>query len=155
MQTQKVIVFDLDFTLWDCGGVWIDCSQPPFVQRERRIVDSRGAYMRLYDDVPRILAYCKENQYHCALASRTTEPDWAKTLLGLLDIDHYFHQQQIFPGSKVAHFKALKKAFGCEYQDMLFFDDEMRNIEEVSRLGVTAVHVPEGLNWTLFRESLI
>ncbi|NVK58236.1 MAG: magnesium-dependent phosphatase-1 [Alteromonadaceae bacterium] len=154
MSAQKVIVFDLDFTLWDCGGVWIDCSQPPFVKQDNRIIDGRGKHMRLYEDVHRILEHCKTQEYGCALASRTTEPDWAERLLELLNIEHYFHYQQIYPGSKVAHFKALKSAFECEYHEMVFFDDEMRNIDEIERLGVKAVNVPNGLNWTLFKNHI-
>lgn len=26
----RLAVFDLDFTVWDAGGVWSDCLLPPF-----------------------------------------------------------------------------------------------------------------------------
>ncbi len=146
MNLPNVIVFDLDFTLWDCGGVWIDCSSPPFSIVNNKIVDSRGAHMRLYDDVRDILRHCREQGFELALASRTTAPDWAEDLLSLLQIDHYFPIREIFPGSKISHFKNIQQQVGCEFSDMLFFDDEMRNIDEVGALGVKGIYVENGLN---------
>ena len=56
MALPGLIVFDLDFTLWDCGGLWVDCTSYPFRKREDgRIVDSDGKNLRLYEDVPEIL----------------------------------------------------------------------------------------------------
>ena len=45
---------------------------------------------------------------------------------------------------------------GVKYEDMLFFDDEMRNIRDISRLGVTCVHIDEdvGLDYDTLREGL-
>ena len=37
---------------------------------------------------------------------------------------------------------------------MVFFDDEMRNITEVSRLGVTSVFVESGMSIELFQTGL-
>jgi magnesium-dependent phosphatase 1 len=54
-----------------------------------------------------------------------------------------FTYQQIFPGSKTSHFQriqdATKKAKGGEvaFADMLFFDDEGRNRNVETELGVT------------------
>ncbi|MEO0444645.1 MAG: hypothetical protein AAF191_01070, partial [Verrucomicrobiota bacterium] len=52
-----LIVFDLDLTLWSCGGLWIDCTQWPFTQREDgTIIDGSGSPFTLYPDVSGILA---------------------------------------------------------------------------------------------------
>jgi len=37
---------------------------------------------------------------------------------------------------------------------MLFFDDEMRNITEVSSLGACCIHVTQGLSHRIFEEVL-
>jgi hypothetical protein len=37
---------------------------------------------------------------------------------------------------------------------MMFFDDEYRNIEEVSRLGVVAVFVEDGINRPLLNKLI-
>jgi len=85
-----------------------------------------------------------------AIASRTYEPAWAKRLLDLFEIRDYFDYEEIYPSAKDRHFKALKKHTGLPYDQMVFFDDEKRNIQEVSQLGVTSVHVRDGVTWDVF-----
>lgn len=46
-----------------------------------------------------------------------------------------FDHLEIYPGSKLAHFRSLHAKTGIEYKDMVFFDDEYRN-SEVRKLGV-------------------
>jgi len=154
VSVPRLIVFDLDFTLWDCGGTWCDCLSPPFRVRQQRVEDRTGRHVRLYDDVHAILKHCDDHEISIALASRTGEPDWARQLLGHLDITHRFAFAEIYPSSKLRHFAALQKASGHAYEQMLFFDDEMRNIDEVSGLGVTSIFVRDGMTAELFHESL-
>ncbi|TWT30482.1 Acid Phosphatase [Posidoniimonas corsicana] len=154
MPLPKLIVFDLDFTLWDAGGVWCDCLSPPFRQRGGRVEDRGGRHVRLYDDVPAILDECAEGGVPVALASRTQEPSWARELVELLGITARFAHAEIYPSSKLRHFAALRDASGCDHDQMLFFDDEHRNIHEVGGLGVTSVLVEQGMTHGLFREGL-
>ena len=149
-----IIVFDLDGTLWDCGGSWCDCLSPPFVKRDGRVLDSRGDHIRLFSDVRRILEYCREHDIDMALASRTDEPDWARQLLRLLGIARLFRHSQIFPGSKFTHFCNIRRESDVAYKEMLFFDDETRNIREISRLQVTCNFVTGGLDWHSFLAGL-
>lgn len=143
----SLVVFDLDFTLWDTGGVWIDCSDYPFHKRPGgEIRDSSGKTLRLYPDVQEILKRLDDVSVDMALASRTSRPDWAEELLGLLGIRDRFVEAEIYPSSKVRHFEALRKKTGLAFDEMVFFDDEMRNIEEVGTLGVDARHVRNGLS---------
>ena len=150
----ELIVFDLDFTLWDCGGTWCDCLSPPFKLREKRIVDRGGRHVRFYSDVVSILDLCDERQVATALASRTEQPEWAKELLRLLDVMHRFAFSEIYPSSKLIHFASLFQSTGVAYDRMLFFDDEMRNIREVAELGVTSVFVEDGLTREVFDNGL-
>lgn len=110
--------------------------------------------MRLYPDVMRVLDWCCEQRLLLALASRTYEPAWAKRLLDLLEIRDYFEHEEIYPSSKDRHFKALKKQTGYAFDQMLFFDDEPRNIQEVGQLGVKAVQVDNGLTWDVFVSAM-
>lgn len=49
----------------------------------------------------------------------------------------------------------FKKASGIDFEDMLFFDDEMRNIRDISKLGVTAIYVTSsGMTLKLFEKGL-
>lgn len=65
----------------------------------------------------------------------------------------FFDELEIYPGSKITHFKALKERTGIPYSEMLFFDDELRN-REVEQLGVTFYHVPNGLTNKIFEMGL-
>ena len=62
---------------------------------------------------------------------------------------------EIYPGSKIGHFKSLREALGVEYHECLFFDNESWNTKEVaSTLGVCSVHCPGGLTWKAFERGL-
>ena len=154
MSVPRLIVFDLDFTLWDCGGTWCDCLSPPFRFDGKRIEDRTGRHVRLYDDVHDILTHCDDHAITVALASRTEQPTWARQLLEHLDVTHRFAFSEIYPSSKLRHFAALQKDSGFAYEEMLFFDDEMRNIHEVGGLGVTSIFVRDGMTAELFHRSL-
>ena len=154
MNYPSLIVFDLDYTLWDAGGTWCDCLQPPFHKTSKGPVDSTDRLVRLYDDVRGILSWCQNKNISMALASRTFEPGWAGQLIDMLEIADFFEYKEIFPSSKVAHFNNLTESSNIALGEMLFFDDEMRNIYEVSRLGVTAVFVENGMTMELFESGL-
>ncbi|MFG0255867.1 MAG: magnesium-dependent phosphatase-1 [Rhodopirellula sp. JB053] len=150
----RLFVFDLDFTLWDCGGTWCDCLTPPFRQSNARLLDRGDRHIRLYDDVQWILDHCDEHSITMALASRTEQPPWARELIGLLGIAERFAYAEIYPSSKLQHFASLSQQSGVAYDEMLFFDDEMRNIREVSPVGVTSVFVETGMSRKLFEDGM-
>ena len=150
----RLIVFDLDFTLWDCGGTWCDCLCPPFTIRNGQVEDADRRHVQLYSCVAGILDFCDDNGIAMALASRTEQPSWATQLIEMLGVASRFEFAEIYPSSKLKHFAALNAQSGVAFGDMLFFDDEMRNIREVSTLGVTCVHVENGFRWDLFDAGL-
>ncbi|MEM6471283.1 MAG: magnesium-dependent phosphatase-1 [Planctomycetota bacterium] len=156
MQTPlpKLVVFDLDFTLWDCGGTWCDCLTPPFRISSQRVTDCVGHEVRLYPDVLDILDWCDQRTIPMAIASRTEQPDWARELLELLELNGRFVKSEIYPTTKLMHFAALRDGLDVEYEEMLFFDDEPRNIREVGALGVQCILVPNGLNRTILSDAI-
>ncbi len=154
MSTPQLVVFDLDFTVWDCGGTWCDCLSPPFARRRDDVLDRTGRHVTLYDEVGGIFDYCDKHEIPMALASRTEQPGWARELLKLLEIEHRFAFAEIYPSSKLRHFKALAEQSGVLHDAMLFFDDEMRNIQEVSQLGVESIYVEAGMTLGVFEEGL-
>ncbi len=152
--TTMLIVFDLDFTLWDAGGTWCDHLTPPFLRKGAQVIDAYGERVRLYPDVRAILQWCQENEHPTGIASRTGEPTWAKRILDLFDLRDAFDYEQIYPSCKQRHFGELRRQSGMPYQEMVFFDDEYRNIQDVRTMGVHCVHAQRGLSWPLFREAL-
>lgn len=57
----------------------------------------------------------------------------------------YFDYVQIFPGDKSQHFSRIHQASGIRYEDMLFFDDEARNRNVQTELGVSFCLVRDGM----------
>jgi len=55
---------------------------------------------------------------------------------------------------KTEHFQKIQRKTGIPYKSMLFFDDENRNIEAVSKMGVTSVLVENGVNLDMFKLGL-
>jgi len=147
-------VFDLDFTLWDCGGTWCDHTNPPYYKRNGMILDEDQREIRLYPDVTTILEWMKTKNVDMAIASRTGAPEWADELMELFDIKKFFSYFEIYPGSKINHFTSLHNKTGVPFREMIFYDDEMRNIEEVRQLGVDTVYVENGINLTQIRRYL-
>lgn len=116
-----------------------------------KAVDRYGTTLSLFPHVPPILFHLRSKGVIVAAASRTSAPSAARQALeGLVLIDDsnsnstkqtevktisLFDQQEIYPGSKLAHFKNLHAKTKVKYSEMLFFDDEHRNAE-VGKLGV-------------------
>ncbi|XP_012341063.1 magnesium-dependent phosphatase 1-like [Apis florea] len=148
----KIIVFDLDYTLWP---FWIDTHvNPPFKKKGNDILDSHDQIIKYYKEVPDILKYLYEEGYELGIASRTSEIQGAKQLLNLFNWDNYFKYKEIYPGSKITHFSRIQKISETDYKDMIFFDDEYRNIKDIEKLGVTCIYVKNGINYTLVENSL-
>jgi magnesium-dependent phosphatase 1 len=146
---HNLFVFDLDYTLWDANGSWCDCTYPPYKLINGIVHDKYDAKIQLYPEVISILKELQKRKKQIAIASRTESPSNAVQLISLLKFDHFINYQEIFPASKIQHFKNIAKNSGINYSQMIFFDDESRNIADVSSLGVECVHVNHGVNLKL------
>ncbi len=154
----SLVVFDLDYTLWP---LWVDTHVDAPLSRRgsdlNRVYDRNGQPLQFFPHVPSILFWLQRRGIPIAIASRTSAPTAARQALNGLHLVNdsniltsdepkvqraagLFEYEQIYPGSKLTHFKRLQQDSGVEYQDMLFFDDEHRNAE-VGKLGVHFVLV--------------
>ncbi|KAJ1570150.1 Magnesium-dependent phosphatase 1 [Nowakowskiella sp. JEL0078] len=163
--SPQVVVFDLDYTLWH---MWIDChlSGPPFqsINNGKKVADCNGNPIALYDDVSSILHTIKREfpDTHLAIASRTSEPEWAMEILEKLIIVDPLNPSKStrlkdmnLQTDKQKHFKAIhKKLENISYTSMLFFDDEERNIRSVSKLGVSCCLVTNRLDMATFKRGI-
>ena len=57
-------------------------------------------------------------------------------------------------GSKTRHLKHIAAESGVPLREMLFFDNERTNIQEVEKLGVTSVYCPRGLTRDVYLEGV-
>ncbi|KAI9741534.1 MAG: hypothetical protein M1818_004340 [Claussenomyces sp. TS43310] len=147
----RLFVFDLDYTLWP---FWVDTHVTPPLKASAThasVADKFGESFSFYGDVPSILAsLAARADVRVGAASRTSAPELGREMLRLLHVDkrkaiEYFDHLEIYPGSKITHFRKLQKTTGIAYEDMLFFDDEMRN-KNVESLGVTMCLVRDGVS---------
>jgi magnesium-dependent phosphatase 1 len=145
-KSKQLFVFDLDFTLWDAGGTWCDCTNPPYKIKNGKVHDANGYCIRLYHDVLEILNELTRGGKKIAIASRTQAPSYARQLMKLLEIEPFIHFEEIYPSGKIQHFNNIQKNSGIDFRAMVFFDDEHRNIADVSQLGVECVLVNNGIN---------
>ncbi|GLG92530.1 Uncharacterized protein GBIM_00207 [Gryllus bimaculatus] len=148
MSKPKLIVFDLDYTLWP---FWVDTHvDRPFRKDKNGVVyDRNGQKVKFYPEVPDVLEKLQTEGYTLAIASRTGEIRGANELVELFGWQKYFQYKEIYPGCKVQHFTEFKKQSGISFEEMMFFDDEQRNINDLSAVGVTAILVPHGVTMKL------
>ncbi|EOX91942.1 Haloacid dehalogenase-like hydrolase superfamily protein isoform 3 [Theobroma cacao] len=111
----RLVVFDLDYTLWPFYCECCDEDETPY----------------LYQHAKAILLALKEKGIDIAIASRSPTPQIAKTFLDKLGIRSMFVAEEIFSSwtHKTEHFQRIHRRTGVPFSSMLFFDDEDRNIE--------------------------
>ncbi|KAF4583123.1 hypothetical protein GQ602_006267 [Ophiocordyceps camponoti-floridani] len=159
----KLIIFDLDYTLWP---FWIDTHVTPPLRpnpEHSSATDRTGEQLSLYTEVPSILDSLRSAGVLLGVASRTSAPSLARQLLTMLHVevgaetrralDVFDGRLEIYPGSKVRHMEALQARTGVAYQDMLFFDDESRN-RDTEKLGLTMWLVRDGMSAEELRKGL-
>jgi len=166
-RVPQLIAFDLDYTLWP---FWIDTHvTPPLTKKNNSVEDKYGSTVEFYPDVPQILNQIRAFE-DCKIAacSRTHTPALAREALSLISVPlpvkkgkeaeltsaiNFFDETEIYPGSKIAHFKQIHQRTSIPYTEMLFYDDEYRN-REVESLGVTFILVRDGLHTKTFQQGL-
>lgn len=159
-----VVVLDLDDTLW-AGDV--DCTGgPPFKPHKNSrhtISCRRGRPVTLFHDVPDIFDELTDREIGIAYASRTWEPEWAKDALGQFPCGkrRIVNMWNVAAGhswgdlSKTSHLSDISRQLALPISSMVFIDNEMRNIRDVSPMGASCGYCPNGLNWQILRETLV
>lgn len=168
LESLKLVAFDLDGTIWtpDMYQLWGGGAPFQHASNGCDLIDSAGTSVRLLGISSQILHELKtELSLHdvkVAWVSCTDEPDWAveclakfRTHPGNVPLNRIADSVQIFKANKQAHFGNIKKAHpDIAYSEMLFFDNEMGNIRNVSKLGVKCVYCPDGVTEKAWAEGL-
>lgn len=152
----KLVAFDLDACLW-WPEMWC-LSGAPFKRGDREgrlVIDRAGEAVRLmgasHDIFRELLTAEHFRGCEVAYVSRCDRPAWAAVCLQMFEavpgvpLVEVADYSEIYAGTKAQHFRAVHKASGVPYRDMLFFDNEMRNCRDVAPLGVTCAYAPDGM----------
>jgi len=165
----ELVVFDLDNTLWTPELYTLrklpnyDSAGPPGPVAGKDVWLINGAAAALHE-----LAACERwTGVRVAVASRTNKGLWAHQLLSTFEIPGCSGRPlielltggvEIYPGSKLAHFKKLHEETGVAYERMLFFDDAADgpygNCAPVAGLGVLSAHCPDGLTASVWASAV-
>jgi len=153
MSVPKLVVFDLDHTLWNLG---IDNTDGHFAFKGINLIKDNhghGTPVSFFPDVPKILADLSAAGIKISVASTAHKSKGTAALKELLIYGlgsratafSFFVHPQIYRGTgdKREHFEQLHHDTKIHYRDMLFFDDHKGN-SNVADHGVTFVHVPHG-----------
>ncbi|XP_017482488.1 PREDICTED: magnesium-dependent phosphatase 1-like [Rhagoletis zephyria] len=148
----KVIVFDLDYTLWP---FWVDTHvDPPFQKKGDKVYDRNNQHVTYYKEVPAVLEKLISLGYELGIASRTGAIEEAEDLLRLFNWNQYFSYKQIYPGTKTTHIKRISKDSGVKLSEILFFDDESRNIRDLTAINVCSILVHSGVTMEVVRKGI-
>jgi magnesium-dependent phosphatase 1 len=181
----ELVAFDLDATLWETEMYLL--SGPPFkaTNEPHKVTDRVGDVVELMaGSVLALRAFATDERWKgvkVAVASRTDYPKWARACIdmlrlplvatdndaaveendsgatAMLNLKDLIHHAEIYESDKKAHFLALHKTTGIPFKKMAFFDNEMRNITSVSKLGVKCFYTPDGMTrdeWDRFVNSI-
>lgn len=89
-----------------------------------------------------------EHSFRLFSSSIAVPQRWARDVMNLIELEpglpmkSVFTSTQVYSGSKVRHFGAIRKDTGIPYEDMIFFDDWDQNCVDVGGLGVTCIECP-------------
>jgi len=162
----QLAVFDLDFTVWEPEMYQI-YGPPKRKSNGTKVVvtDRHNTPITIFDGASYALGHINKLRegnmdIQAAVASRTDEPSWAQQCMDWLTIHDgttltaCFHHVEIDFCDKEKHFQRLHKKTGIAYESMVFFDNEMRNITSVQKLGVKCIYTPDGMTRGAWDEAL-
>lgn len=161
-----MIVVDLDYTIWPMHcfektlGPYISLSIDEIYQPDKILCVDRKTklprIMELYSDVRDILLWAQEQGIRLSVCSRILSYDIARDILEKFGLWDLFEFPQIYDARKSHHFRNLVGCTGLAYSDMLFFDDEIKNIEITKNMGIVSCLVDKsiGLDVNIFLNAL-
>ena len=146
----RCVVFDLDGCLWspEMYELSWDRGGAPFNYDDQGLMrDRRGCVISLHSGVERALTELATDKkwkgVNVAVASCCDVPPWAFELLGKFEfgpskskMNELITISQIHKGSKQGHLREIQSVVGCNFEDMIFFDNEPYNCQQVAGLGM-------------------
>jgi magnesium-dependent phosphatase-1 len=152
----KLVVFDVDETLWKASVTFTSFLKPPLrIIGTNELCDSVDARVRLFPGVQELLKSLQEKGVLMSIASlNDPEPNLVIECLELFGIADYFIYPQINHKGKNRNIKTILKLLeendGIEinYSEVLFVDDQELNTRSVMKgcPGIKAVQLGTDIN---------
>lgn len=152
MSFPKIVIFDLDHTLWPYMAHKL--KLPLYINSDGDPTDQNGVVLKLFPDVRTVLEWICAYDMSIAYASRSRKPLHVQALLDALDLEKYAVSKQLIIGTKEQHIRKIADETRFKFNEMLFFDDEQRNIDDLEPLGITCVHIEHGMTMEILKEGL-
>lgn len=158
----RMVVFDLDYTLWH-PELYQLSSGPPFTTAtDGCVLTARGERLDLFPAARSALCELADAGVPIAIASRANERAWAMEIMRLLRVDETRTLADVIGtapvviqgGSKVKHLKHIAAESGVPLREMLFFDNERTNIQEVEKIGPTCAYCPRGFQDGVYQDGI-
>ncbi|CAG9580814.1 conserved hypothetical protein [Leishmania major strain Friedlin] len=173
----RVIVFDLDGTLWtpEMYQLWGGSPFKPHKQNPSIMIDKSGTEVRLIGESRDVLQTLATNpkwaNTYLAISSTCDVPSWARELLGTFEFTDYAGKTvpmhslfsdriEIYKANKAKQHEMILQKVNkvdpsvSEYAQMLFFDNQTDNVRHVSGIGVTSCYCPSGMTKGTFEKGL-
>ena len=143
----KIVVLDLDYTLWDCFNA--AATTPPYRRTgpaEVRDANGAGQRIRIGTDTHAILSALRAHGCRVGVASLNGDLAKSRALLDALGVARFVDRalvQVVAARGKEQHLRAIKAAAGAGvgWGDLLLLDDAHHNVAQARRLGATGVLV--------------
>ncbi|GET91969.1 hypothetical protein, conserved [Leishmania tarentolae] len=173
----RVIVFDLDGTLWtpEMYELWGGSPFKPHKQNPSIMIDKSGTEVRLIGESRDVLQTLASSptwaNTYLAISSTCDVPSWARELLGSFKFTDsagktvpmhslFGDRIEIYKANKAKQHELILQKVNkvdpsvSEYSQMLFFDNQTDNVHSVSRIGVTSFYCPSGMTKGTFEKGL-
>ncbi|CAC9533229.1 Acid Phosphatase [Leishmania donovani] len=173
----RVIVFDLDGTLWtpEMYQLWGGAPFKPHKQNPSIMIDKSGTEVRLIGESRDVLQTLATNpkwaNTYLAISSTCDVPSWARELLGTFEFTDcagktvpmhslFGDRIEIYKANKAKQHEMILQKVNrvdpsvSEYAQMLFFDNQTDNVHHVSGIGVTSYYCPSGMTKGTFEKGL-
>lgn len=142
---RKIAVLDLDGTLW---GFHSGYSTFKTQEQLEKLI-----YPEVYD----CLRLLVDNNIPITIASASPKKDYCMKYFDMVFSQFKFKFKFIHIEccAKEKHFKLIRKAFDCKYEEMYFFDDQRNFLHEAHNLGINAFSAQGGLTVDTIKLSKI
>lgn len=158
MMKKIIFAFELDNTLWECGGERHDKLEAPFEKKSvigGLIKDKMGKRLYPYPEIKTILSQIKDSGYTIAFMATTGKPECTRQLMEITEIDHFPDISIFNEDNKKDQINMLMAETGSTPGEILYFDSSRENTRQLKPMDINTFLIPdEGLTHDTFMVAM-